>query len=539
MARVRLLALIIVGAVLAAACGSTVPPSASTISATDEGDATAAVDADLDGVADVAVAETLDPLAPQTEAVPSGTLAAPAPGASGPSAATRSSPLAASPTDAAGPPARAPRASSGSGGNGTGSSGGGGRPAPAPAPAANGPGVSTTEIKVGIAFLADRDTANQSLFGSAVPSTGDVRKLHEAMIAYVNATGGVAGRKLVPVIYGYKSSETLSNPQGVQQAVCAHFTEDNKVFAAFLEDAGALLVDCLAKRDVVTIGSDAVPYHDEKGFDAHRQHLFYASTFNLSRIARTLARGLAAQAFFSGDARVGAVAVDNPEFRGAHELYKKEVAAAGGNVVEEAFINGDDLSQATNQISNAVLRFHTAGINRVTFLEPQGVNFVLWGQAAERQGYRPRYGLNSGQFPEALKDLFPPEQLRGAVGVVWNPAYDVHEKGEPALPPRRNLCLEIQAKAGNKAASRVQVGAMSKTCDFYFFLREILARAPQVSSSQVRATVDALGRAYTPALTLGAQHGPNRHDGAGGFLNLRYDDPCRCFLTDGRVHWAG
>jgi hypothetical protein len=543
-------------ALVAAACGSTVqqtalePVGQSEVAA----DGFGAVADDGLSVPDGAtvgsdVADGLTPPVVDSTAVPgSGGVRSGAPAADATAAAPSAPSARAAPST---PGATAPR------GGGAGSTGGaqappaapqGGTAPSAPAPGSTGSGsggrsgaptasaargVTDEEVRIGITFLSDRDQANESLVGGAVPSTGDRRSYFETLVAWANANGGLAGRKVAPVYRSFDSAEALADEEALTQSICTFFTQDHDVYAVWAEDSTTQLVDYLAKEDVLVFGSDGMPYHDERGFAALRSHLFYSSTFNLFRVARTMAQGLVAQGFLTPENTIGAVVLDEPQHRRAHnDDYKRALAEAGLEVTEEVFVAAD-IDTIGQQVNNAILRFRSRGIDRVTFLEATGLLYVTWTRSAESQAYRPRYGLNSSSYPEALKGLIPPEQLAGTRGVVWNPAYDLAEQGEPAVPPRRDACLRIMADAGLNPEGRAQVGAMSQTCDQIFFSKSALDRATNLSPAGIEGIVNGLGQAYEPALQLAAFHGPGHHDGAGAYVFLRYDEACTCFVADG------
>lgn len=397
-------------------------------------------------------------------------------------------------------------------------------------------GVTASELRIGISFIGDRDAANRAAAG-AVPGTGDPRAQHDAMVAWVNKNGGIAGRKVVPFYRPYNSAD---DPATIAQSICAHHADDNQVYAAFPEYASPQLVSCLANRGVITIGSDVVPDFDDAAFTRYDSHLFFANTFSLSRIFRLTASGLAKEGFYDRKGAIGVVTVDQPEFRRAYEQdFVPELARAGFNVKEVLFVSGNEhrsVGSIAAQIGNAIVRFHSSGVTHVVFLESAGWYFVAWTQAAEQQQYRPRYGVNSGSFVGGLRDLYPTEQLRGLQGIGWVPMYDANEPGDPGPTPRAKECIAIMNANGAPPKTRVEMGRSAVVCDYYFFLKDALHGASDLSAPAVRARVEALTTAFRPALTFTAKHGRGRHDGAGAYGTTRYDARCNCIVFYGERH---
>jgi len=98
-------------------------------------------------------------------------------------------------------------------------------------PAVSGPGVTATRIYIGLVYSTNADAVNKAAGANGI-STGDTQADAKAVIDDINKHGGVAGRKLVPIWYAFDSTST--QPIDSQwSAACAHFTQDNHVFAAF------------------------------------------------------------------------------------------------------------------------------------------------------------------------------------------------------------------------------------------------------------------------------------------------------------------
>ena len=105
-----------------------------------------------------------------------------------------------------------------------------------------GTGVTKTTVKIGVG-LVDFDAIKD------VPEVTQVRlqqeQIYQAYIDYINAHGGVAGRKLVAVYEKYIPIDSSST-----QTVCTKFTDDDKVFAVtgtFYDSTGASQL-CVAKQ---------------------------------------------------------------------------------------------------------------------------------------------------------------------------------------------------------------------------------------------------------------------------------------------------
>ena len=95
--------------------------------------------------------------------------------------------------------------------------------APAASAASSTPGVTATTIRVGVPYV---DLAAVKALGVDI-SWGSVPDAFNAVIANINAHGGVNGRKIVPYLVPV-------NPTGTAPAAtaCTQLTEDDSVFVA-------------------------------------------------------------------------------------------------------------------------------------------------------------------------------------------------------------------------------------------------------------------------------------------------------------------
>lgn len=118
------------------------------------------------------------------------------------------------------------------------------------------PGVSATKVFIGL--KRDRSADPAVSLGAAIPRP-PTEQVQTALVNHFNAQGGFAGRKISPVYHDYNTTEKPYSQ--TQQEACAHFTEDDPVFAAFnagtygLQTEDATYQECMAKRGVTTIGS--------------------------------------------------------------------------------------------------------------------------------------------------------------------------------------------------------------------------------------------------------------------------------------------
>jgi ABC-type branched-subunit amino acid transport system substrate-binding protein len=107
-----------------------------------------------------------------------------------------------------------------------------------------GTGVTATTIKLGVS-LVDFSCVAQYVESIRL----NQQQVFQAYIDNINATGGINGRKIIPV---FKTYCPLSSPSDINVQLCTSFADDDKVFAVigYLSDAATdgSAETCLAKQ---------------------------------------------------------------------------------------------------------------------------------------------------------------------------------------------------------------------------------------------------------------------------------------------------
>lgn len=398
-------------------------------------------------------------------------------------------------------------------------------------------GATDTTISIGVPVLVNYDSVVNA-FASKGQTVGDQRAQAQAVIDYINARGGMAGRQVKPVYQDWDSSNGSFASQA--QATCAGLTQDHRVFAVANHTYGmATLVDCLAKANTPLVaGGDTGGWADQAMLDQYNQFLYMPGSLNFTRFG-ALVDGLVRESFFGAGTSTGLLYLDEPMYRnGASQAVKPRLAAHGIKVVaEEAIKYPQDtagVSDTAASVSNAVLRFRTAGIDRVMFIEGVGLIPFLFMPQAENQGYRPRYAIHSSDQASWIVNNAPPAQFQGAVGMGWIVPNDVPLALDPGGNPTRDLCLGIYRSARiDVLTDRFREHSALAICEHLLFLTAALARAPELSPAGLRIGVESLGTSFRSPLNFATAFGSRRHDGAAAVRPMAYDASCNCFHYTG------
>lgn len=390
-------------------------------------------------------------------------------------------------------------------------------------------GITATEIKIGVTFLG---TGNGNATDLPDPKVNTYAPQYQAFVDDINASGGVAGRKLVLVWHRYQADS--ASPDSENQAECSDFTQDRPVFIA-TDAADSILRQCFGSLGIPQVASQlgVVP---QSVYDSDP---YLVSTPNLTstRLAQTEVEALVANNFFSANAKLGVLTFDSPADTEAIDKGLTPALAKHGLTATETLQisipkKQSDISKILAQIDSAVLKFRDKGIDHVIFLDGPSPAFMI---AAEKQQYRPHYAVSTNDWPAYLTDNGVAEaQLRNVVAVGWAPAQDVTDYKDALTSPARHHCLDVLAKRDIAPKSQDDEAEMLFYCDQFRLIKLVLdtAAAPLNGDTFMRA-MDDIGTSFQPASSWSAKYAADHRYGAASVRYIRWDGGCSCFAYVG------
>ena len=425
------------------------------------------------------------------------------------------------------------------------SAAGPGRAAVAPGVSAA-PGLTDTTVNVGLIIPVNAAAANAAL-GAGGVTTGDPKRNAEVVINDMNSRGGIAGRKIVPVYAEFDA--TSAQPAEAQyQAACDRFTQDHKVFAS-MSGGTESFVQCLTKAGVVII-EDNVAMSDGAMF--RKYPTFFEINMHLDRIAALEVAALQAQNYFSGwnsasgqpgpgEAEVGIITVDTPQFAHAVNdvlipaLRRVGHAPAPDNVVRVQEVRRQqDAGAVAPAVSSAVLRFRSSGVTHVLIFESNAIATLLFANNADSQGYRPRYGVTSGNGHQVLIDAgaFPQGQLNGTVGIGWLPSIDIRPSENPDDGPysndARRRCIDLYKRNGVTYDNANAATVALTTCNSFNLFKLAMESAPSLTRDGFVAAMNRLGTRFESASHFAVRFDADHHDGNAAYRHWAYTPACGC-----------
>lgn len=395
------------------------------------------------------------------------------------------------------------------------------------------PGITDTEIVLG--FEVSKNLQAGFALVGASGSPPEERDIVTALVSWVNEHGGIAGRRIVPVLHEVDRTQGSFDAQ--EEAACADFTEDHRVFAAGSTPVSGNdpLVACIAKKGVPLIEGNLFPY-DDQYYAQYRGILFQPSRVSATAAMRSYTAGLAEAGWYTG-ATIGMLRLDAPVFgRLSDDVVKPGMARFGAAVTEEVVVSTPQdlagLGGINAQLSNAIVRFRGRGVDHLSILEIQGAISFFFMKEAESQGWRPSYGMHSYNIPATQAQNQNVNQLRTSVGVGWLPSVDVFGPEQPASAAV-DQCMSIMRDAGIPLDYLTYSFYTHTWCDSVFFLKSALEAAPDLSLTGFVAGVERLGDSWQAASSVATEFGPGRHGGAAATRTFAFDEGCTCYRYTG------
>jgi hypothetical protein len=411
-------------------------------------------------------------------------------------------------------------------------------------------GVTSNKIYVGITYETNGDKLNAA-FGATGISQGDPKGDAKAVVADINAHGGIAGRKLVPVWWEL-NAESTDTYADLDEQQCQRFTQDNHVFATTNAGITDNFIACMSHAGAMLINSGQILRPDQTLLNQF-PYYFEAGTLTTDRLFQQLPRSFTSLNYWSGwdpnlgrassttPTKIGILTLDQPEWsRPLKSVLLPELKAEGHKVAPSDVIavpvpqSTSQESSVLNAISSAELRFRQDGVNHVILLDAAGDLLIFFSRAAQGQHYFPRYGLSTAsgmQTVESGHDV-DPSQLNGAVGFSWDPNLDlVPSAAAKYEPARTKACLTmIDKRTGQSLASEPNAAGIAVSyCDTLYLLKYAIEHAGvSITRDTVSAALQRLGYSYPSAGFLQEFYGPARHDGVEVGWNMKWDGSCSC-----------
>ena len=408
-------------------------------------------------------------------------------------------------------------------------------------PPLGGGGRITAPLQIGLTYINNQQAS--SSLGASDPRTNTVKQVVQALVRAINKAGGLAGRKLETVEYEWHSGDGSWDTAAA--SACAKFTEDNQVSVVLDEAFGTVggFRDCLQRAGVFDITNQGV---GDEVASANAPLYAGVGALTVDRAYGAVLTEEVRSGYLSTGNQLGIIYESCPENSRAYTRTLQPLISRLGLPAPKTYqfdcVNSTAGGASNGQaaISNAILRFRQPPVvDRVMFVSGQeAAALLLFGAAAESQGYRPGYLLSSAAqahlFTGGLSAGFPPGQIPQIHGVGNFPTADVSD-ARPTTVDRR--CLALLRAGGIIAANYDDKGQAVFSCGPILLLEALLRRtAGDASATALAYAARGLGRAFAAPGVLGSRtfYSPARRDGGGLVQTFGYTGSCACIRYSGR-----
>lgn len=401
----------------------------------------------------------------------------------------------------------------------------------------NSRGATADTIKVGLTYITSFQSLGSSL-GFTVPAKGDVPAQAQVLADWINANGGIAGRDVEVVIRGFKQEE--SSP-GVEQQLCNALADDEGVFVVAL--IGMIQEStryCYASKRVLTIDISTFTY-DTTVYSETAPYLWSLEMSDYSHLARTLPGALDEQGYFAPMASrdetatsVGVLIWDTPfTKRVVSRDLEPALAAVGQDINVLATVDGASISTIQKGLSDAVVKFRDAGVNRVMFVGGSPLQPFFY-QTAENESFRPRYGVTSIDQPRFAANPDEggyPLQAVDMVGIGVAPDVDVEDDQMPlgSMNANEKACLDILAEHGHVHEARKNANVILGFCGALLMLQQGAATITNGITPELWAAHAERNLAnFVSPLNERVDFGAGDHAGPNHYRPMKWFEDCSC-----------
>jgi hypothetical protein len=402
-----------------------------------------------------------------------------------------------------------------------------------------GPSRVTVRAPLTIGVLYGDNGAANAALGVATDASNSPKSIMSALIAAVNRSGGLAGRRLTAV---YDAVDAQSSDYSTQaNAACSYFSEDHPVPVvldlAYGNKFG--MASCLAKHGIVDVGIRTSDTVGDNGVSLFAAPSWMSST----RRYPAVLSGLHATGYLTSKNKIGVLLEDCPDLQRAYQQAVVPAISRLGLVLTDTEHLGcatgfTSAGPASASVQSAALRFRSSGVDRILMVSDfEQVTLLLIANYAESQRWRPGFLLTSQAQTEVMRANIASGQWPQLHGVGWSPGLDIDDPHQP-LPAVDRRCLD-QIKQGGVAVSGWQNTYVATTeCTSLFFLGAALQLSNgDAHGSAVMAAVDRLGAGFSaPGIVAGrTAFGPRRHDGPAADAPFAFVASCSCLRYVGTV----
>lgn len=369
-----------------------------------------------------------------------------------------------------------------------------------------------------------------------IASTGNAGAQATAVANWVNAHGGIAGKKLVTKVHDYNAQQAS---EANDNNLCKAITETDKAFMADLQGQIHYSArDCYSSRKVLAF--EGAAYGFGKAFySAHSPSEWSPSYADYDQAERALVQAIADRKWLKGETKVGVVLWDDKPYNDILDKTLKPLLSKLKVSVVAGKISNSDIGSIEDGIHAAA---QTMVVNQVDHLLFIGSAPLQPFFVQQNQQYKQFvYALNSFDVPRYMAVNFKPN-MAGAIGVGFSPVDDVLDaQYQFPQPGMETFCRDLYKAAGVAVPGRYIDGQFNSKqamsyCESTMMLKLVADRVSgPLTAASWSAQAERLGTGFQAAQTFSTSYGPGKHTGATTYRDITYQSACGCMAyTSGR-----
>lgn len=409
----------------------------------------------------------------------------------------------------------------------------------ADAPAATAGGANHSVLTIGLTYIDNSSTT--AALGVSTSSSLDQKTVAEALVAGINAAGGLDGRHLKAIEYSFNSDD--ANWATDAQAACTAFTQDNHVSVVVDTAFGTLggFEACLQKAGVIDLTTQAEG--DQVSSSAADLHANTVS-MTMDETYAAVLEGMVASGYLSKANQMGVIVEGCPDDTGAYtQTLVPLINHLGLKPAKEEQVGCttgfESAGPAATSIQNDILAFRSEGVDRVMFVSyNESVLALLFANSASSQSYQPGYLLSSNAQAQALRSNIPSDQWPQLHGVGNSPTTDV-DAAPPSPIDKR--CAALSSAGGARMNSYQDGDFVYSECGPFLLLEAALEKTGGNSSAGALMTaIDGLGSSWKGPDLVGSStyFTKSRHAGPDMVQTFGYVAGCTCMRYTGSPRTA-
>lgn len=393
----------------------------------------------------------------------------------------------------------------------------------------DGPGVTEDSVKV--VFIGTDLKAVEEITGFTTAPVGDLEEQTEALEKWVNANGGLGGKKMDAVFRMY---DAVTDSVASEEQLCKQITQDDQAFAVVLTGQYQPNARPCYQQAQTLMFDAALMASDQQYYEEMAPFLWTASFPEYGAFAKAQVQVMKEEGMLDAANGVGVVASDSDINKRVYEKIVKPRLEAEGVESQISWIDPTDMTSLFGTLREAATSFRNKKYENIMFLGGARMASMFDSASAAVQ-YSPRYAMSSFDNPTYFVNN--PGQLsegvtEGMVGVGFHPPQEVGDS--MAFPnDQEKVCVDIYAEAGISWDTREGARVGLPYCDA---VRLLKIGADELSGDfnawNWADAVKRVGGSFSPSSGWGTGLA-NSHAAAGSYRVMRFSEECKCFVYEG------